>query len=237
MSEVGLTAGVLGGLGPDATVDFMSRVIALTPASTDQDHVRLLVDQNPRVPDRQDAILRNGESPGPVLAAMAAGLEAAGADFVVMPCNTAHAFEADIVGAISIPFISIVDASIESLPVGVTAVGLLETPACSQLNLYGAALSERGLRQVSLEGDEREELMRLVYAIKGGDRVGPVRSAMKNLAVALASRGAEAIISGCTEVPLVLADKDIDVSLISSTEALARETIAIARGEHPLPTT
>lgn len=237
MSDASLTAGVIGGLGPAATVDFMSRVIALTSAATDQDHVRLLVDQNPQVPDRQDAILRDGESPGPVLAAMAAGLEAAGADFLVMPCNTAHAFESDIVRAISIPFVSIVDASIDSLPVGISAVGMLETPACHQLNLYGAALGERGLRQVSLDRDEREELMQLVYAVKGGDRSEPVRTAMNGLAGALASRGAEAIISGCTEVPLVLADEDINVPLISSTDALARETIAIARGEHPLPIT
>lgn len=237
MNDVSLTAGVIGGMGPEATVDFMARVIALTPAVTDQDHTRLLVDQNPQVPNRQNLSLGDGANPGPVLAAMAAGLEAAGADFLVMPCNSAHAFRDDIVRAVSIPFVSIVEATIECLPAGATVVGVLETPACSQAGLYGAALGAKGMGQVELSGEDCEELMRLVYQIKGGDRSASVRSAMKSLAEALVSRGAEAIIIGCTEIPLVLVDKDVDVPLISSTEALARKTVAIARGEKPLSAT
>ena len=237
MREASLTAGVIGGLGPDATVDFMKRIIELTPAATDQDHLRLLIDQNPQVPDRQDAILDDGESPGPMLAAMAVGLEAAGVDFLVMPCNTAHAFADDIVEAISIPFVSIVNTSMESIPAEVSAVGILETPACHDAHMYGAALEAEVLRHVALDADNRQDLMRLIYAIKGGDRSESVRLETKSLAAALVSRGAEAIISGCTEIPLVLADEDIDVPLISSTDALARATVAIARGERPLPAT
>ena len=78
------TAGVIGGMGPDATVDFMATVIAATPASKDQDHVHLLVDQNPKVPNRQAAQAGAGEDPGPAMAAMAKGLESAGADFLVI---------------------------------------------------------------------------------------------------------------------------------------------------------
>lgn len=237
MRKASLTAGVIGGLGPDATVDFMNRIIELTPAATDQDHLRLLVDQNPQVPDRQDAVLEDGENPGPSLAAMAVGLETAGADFLVMPCNTAHAFADDIVKAISIPFVSIVDTSMESIPAGVSAVGILETPACHEAQMYGAALEAEGLRHIALDADNREDLMRLIYAIKGGDRGESVRLEMRGLAAALVSRGAEAIISGCTEIPLVLADEDIDVPLIASTDALARAAVAIARGERPLPAT
>ncbi|NNC77560.1 MAG: hypothetical protein HKN77_06305, partial [Woeseiaceae bacterium] len=83
-------AGVLGGLGPVATVDFMQRVIDLTPVECEQDHVHMLVDQNPSVPNRQDAIMHGGESPAAALAAMALRLQKSGADFLVMPCNTAH---------------------------------------------------------------------------------------------------------------------------------------------------
>jgi aspartate racemase len=107
-----LTAGVLGGMGPDATVDFMAKVIAATSAETDQDHARMLVDHNPKVPNRQAALLANGEDPGPAMAAMAKGLQDAGADFLVMPCNTAHAFARDIRDAVSIPLISIRQKSI-----------------------------------------------------------------------------------------------------------------------------
>ena len=84
--------GVIGGMGPAATVHFMGRVLALNPARSDQDHVRLIVDNNGAVPDRNAAIRGEGPSPGPVLAAMARGLQAAGARVLVMPCNTAHAF-------------------------------------------------------------------------------------------------------------------------------------------------
>ena len=105
-------AGVIGGMGPEATIDFMSRVMACTPAITDQDHIRMLVDHNPRIPSRQQAMRGEGQDPGPVLASIAAGLQAGGADFIVMPCNLAHAWASDIEAAITIPFISIVNESV-----------------------------------------------------------------------------------------------------------------------------
>src|SRR5210317_2431954 len=119
-----LTAGVLGGMGPDATVDFMAKVIAATSAETDQDHARMLVDHNPKVPNRQAALLGNGEDPGPVLAAMAKGLQEAGADFLVMPCNTAHVFEQSIISAVDIPLVSIITETIAALPENCSRVGL-----------------------------------------------------------------------------------------------------------------
>ncbi len=228
-------AGVIGGLGPGATVDFMARVIALTPATSDQDHVRLLVDQNPKVPNRQDAIVGNSESPGPVLAAMAAGLEAAGADFIVMPCNAAHAFAGDIQAAIGIPFVSIVATTVASIPRRIGAVGVLETPAAQKTGLYREALSAAGIRPVELDAGSTGELMQLAYAIKRGDRGPAVQRAMSGFARALVDGGAQAIIMGCTEIPLVLADGDVEAALISSTDALARKTIALARGDSPLP--
>ena len=113
-NESSLLVGVLGGMGPEATVDFMSKLISFTPGDDDQDHIRLLVDQNPTVPNRQDALLRGGISPGPVLADMARGLEAGGCAFLVMPCNTAHAFQDDIKAAVDIPFVSIIDATLDA---------------------------------------------------------------------------------------------------------------------------
>jgi len=118
--------GVIGGMGPDATVDFMSRVIAFTEATRDQDHVRMLVDNNPAVPCRQEALLRDGKDPGPVLAGMARGLETAGADFLVMPCNTAHAFADVVRDAVSIPLLSIVDTTVAACH-GHAAVGRQRT--------------------------------------------------------------------------------------------------------------
>ncbi|MDX1518264.1 MAG: amino acid racemase [Woeseiaceae bacterium] len=235
MDDNTCVAGVLGGLGPAATIDFMRRVLELSDAATEQQHVRLLVDQNPGVPNRQQAILDGGASPGPVLAAMAAGLERAGADFLVMPCNTAHAWTADIVAATSLPFISIVDASVDAILDDVTAIGVLETPACKKAGIYAAALSEAGRDYLQLTDAECRRLMDVAYAVKQGDCGGAQARAARSLAAALAGRGARAIIVACTELPLVLDDDDAEVPLVVSTDALARTTIAIARGEQPLP--
>jgi len=222
------TVGVLGGMGPDATVDFMAKVIAATPAEKDQDHLRMLVDNNPHVPNRQAALLRGGEDPGPVLAAMARGLEAAGADFLVMPCNTAHAFRDAIVEAVDIPLVSIIDVTVEACG-DAAAVGVLATDGCVASGVFQDALAGRGKKPLLPDDEQMRELMRLVTRIKAGDKGAEVGAAMLALASALAARGAEAIIAGCTEIPLVLKPGMLDVALVSSTDALAEATVATAQ--------
>ena len=222
------TAGVLGGMGPDATVDFMAKVIAATPASKDQDHLPMIVDHNPRVPNRQDALLRGGEDPGPVMASMAQRLEAAGADFLVIPCNSAIAFRQAVEAAVSIPLLSIVDVTADACDRYGT-VGLLATDGCLGSRIYQEALAQRGVDVRLPAADELDELMRLISAIKAGNQADDVVESMRSLAHALAERGAEAIIAGCTEIPLVLDDAMLDVPLVSSTDLLAEATIRMAQ--------
>ena len=224
----------MGGLGPEATVDFMARVLALTPAEKDQDHVHLIVDQNPHVPNRQQAILAGETDPAPALAAMARRLEAAGADFIVMPCNAAHAFQPAIEAAIDIPFVSIVDVTVEAVRGRGDRAGLMATPAGIAAGTYQAVFDDTDALVV-FDDTERETFMSLVYAIKAGDRGGAMSAGMRELAAALIARGADVLIAGCTEIPLVLTDADVDVPLVSSTDELARRTIELARGERPLP--
>ncbi len=232
------TAGVLGGMGPEATVDFMAKVIALTDASRDQDHLRMLVDHNPHVPNRQDAILAGGDDPGPVLAAMAAGLEAGGADFLVIPCNTAYVFEDEILAATHIPLISIIGVSVaaaqERAP-GAERIGVLATDGCLQSGIYQAGLDAAGLAAELPTSEELRALMALIKTIKGGKQTQATGREMAALAEALASRGAGAIIAGCTEIPLVLDEGAVSVPLVSSTDALAEITVKLATGEIPLP--
>src|SRR5208337_1505190 len=85
-----MTIGILGGMGPEATIDLFTKIVHSTPVSRDQDHLRLIIDNNPGIPDRQKAILENGPSPATMLIKTAKNLAVAGADFIVMPCNTAH---------------------------------------------------------------------------------------------------------------------------------------------------
>lgn len=230
-----LTAGVLGGMGPQATVDFMHEVIARTPASGDQDHLRLLVDSNPKVPDRQAAIRGDDRDVRAALKNMALGLEAQGADFLVMPCNTAHAFVADAVDAVGIPFVSIIDVTIEAAAGERACAGLLATDACLVSAVYQQAALAAELDLLLPEDDAQAECMRLIRAIKGGDTGTDVRASMTGLARRLIEKGVAVIIAGCTEIPLVLEDDVDGVRLISSTDVLAQKTVDYGLRRLPLP--
>ena len=216
-------------MGPESTVDFMAKVIAATPAGTDQDHARLLVDQNPGVPSRQAAILEGGEDPGAALAAMARGLEQAGADFLVMPCNTAHAFTQAIAAAVSIPLVSIIDVTVDACREH-DAVGLLATAGCLQAGLYQQALDAAGIAVVIPDEAGVAEVLHLVMEIKGGNRGPEITARMRSVAESLVGRGATALVAACTEIPLVLNETMIPVPLVSSTDVLAAETAKICAG-------
>lgn len=227
------TVGIIGGMGPAATVDLMARIVRLSPAKSDQDGIRMLVDNNPHVPDRNKAIAGTGPSPAPVLAAMARGLEAHGADFLVMACNTAHAFQASIMEAVGIPFISIIDetvSAVQALSAPPKQVALLAAAGCLDAGLYQKAFAAAGIRALVPEGQVREDFMQLLYEIKAGDTGNSARRKMKAIADHLLGLGGEAVIAGCTEVPLVLQQDDLDRVLIDSTEQLAQASVDIAYG-------
>ncbi|WP_292154765.1 amino acid racemase [Brevundimonas sp.] len=208
--------GVLGGMGPAATVAFLAQVQALTPAQGDADHIRVLMDMNPQVPDRNT---RPGEAEAE-LAAMALRLKAAGADILAMPCNTAHAQKAGIEAA-GLPFIDmIVETVAVASATGATRIGILATPGGEAL--YRQALTDAGLEPVLMQGEARTGFMDCVYAVKRGDVGTAQRAAMQALARGLIDQGAGSVIAGCTEVPLLLAQADVSVPLVDSAEILAR---------------
>lgn len=240
MNQRGLTVGVLGGMGPDATIDFMSDVLRLTDAEKDQDHIHLVVDQNPAVPNRQQAIRSGTEEVGLALASMARRLEAAGADFLVMPCNTAHAFEASIRAATNRPFISIIEVSIAAVGKLLAAdghVGIMATDGLMDTGIYQRALSAAGFPSLLPQTPQQGDLMGLIHRIKAGDKGTEMRASMAGIAESLVARGAELILAACTEIPLVLKAAEVSVPLVSTTEALARYTVALATGIEPLPGT
>ncbi len=217
-------------MGPEATVDFMATVIAFTPAETDQDHVHMIVDNDPTIPARQDAILRDGADPGPAMAAMAKRLQNAGADFLVIPCNTAHAFSSYVTAAVDIPLLSIIDVTVAACG-AFDKVGLLATEGCLRSMVYQNAFEKIDSELVLPSEDEVREFMNLTFRIKRGDKGDDATAGMLQLSNALTERGAQAIIAGCTEIPLVLHASMLKVPLISSTDELAKHTVAYARGE------
>ena len=212
------TLGVIGGMGPAATVAFLARVQALTPATGDADHIRVVMDMNPQVPDRNT---RPGEAEAE-LGAMARRLVQAGAEVLAMPCNTAHA-QAAGVRAAGAPFIDMIAATVTAAQAtGARAVGVLATAGGRAL--YAPALQAAGMRPVLLEDEDQARFMDLVYAVKAGD-VGPDRrAAMRTLGERLAA-GAGVVVAGCTEVPLLLDEGDLDAPLIDSAEVLARACV------------
>jgi aspartate racemase len=169
---------------------------------------------------------------------MASRLEAAGAEFLVIPCNTAYVFEDSINAVTQIPLVSIIDVTIAEVgkrAPGAKTVGLLATDGCLRARVYQDALEAHGLVPLVPDGDELARLMDLVHDIKGGDTGASSTAGMRELATALCERGADAMIAGCTEIPLVLDQSMLSVPLIASTDALAAYTVAFACGELPLP--
>jgi aspartate racemase len=225
------TVGILGGMGPAATIDFMSRVLAATPAASDQQHIRMLVDHNPSLPNRHQAIASGSQEVAEQLAAMARGLETSGADFLVMPCNTAHAFSAEIRGAVTIPLVSIIELTVDALAgTPAQAVGVMAARGCLEAGLYQQTLEKAGHSPVLWQGSELEQFMELVYRVKAGEINAATRQTMRSLARALHNRGAQTLIAGCTEIPLLISATESTLPILDSTHLLAQRTVALARG-------
>lgn len=225
-----LTLGVLGGMGPAATLEFLARLQAYTPAEKDQDHVRVLVDINPRVPDRNTP----GSGAGPVLAEMAGALRGAGAEVLAMPCNTAHAHADLIQRASGLPLIDMIDLGAEAAQQsGALRAGVLGTKGA--LKLYREYLAARGMGLVSLPADRQAAFMEVLYRIKAGEDGDEAAEAMKGFAAELVKDGAEVLVAGCTEVPLVLDPEDVKVDLVDPGDLLARRCVAVCLGFEPVP--
>lgn len=226
-----LTLGVLGGMGPAATVDFLKKIQAYTPATEDQDHIRVLVDINPKVPDRNTP----GSLAGPVLAEMAGALGGAGAEVLAIACNTAHAYAGLIQRASGLPLIDMIETGAQAAArSGARRAGVLGTRGA--LKLYREYLAAQAMGLVSLPSESQERFMGLIYRIKAGDIGAEVKAGMAALAAELVAGGAEAIIAGCTEVPLVLGQGDLKgIEFIDPGDLLARRCVAVCLGMEPVP--
>ena len=202
--------GIIGGMGPDATVDLFARIVAATPARTDQDHLHILIDNDPSVPDRTAAILSGGESPLPHLVRSGQRLVDAGAELLALPCNTAHHWYEELSESVPVPVLHMLR---ESAAAGrarwprATTYGLLATSGTVASRLYHKAFGEKGLEVIAPDDDEQRDLvMGAIYGpegVKGGMRTGPPRERTELAIQSLVERGAEVIILGCTELPLL----------------------------------
>jgi aspartate racemase len=213
-----------------ATVDFLRKLTRATPASCDQEHIPLVVHFSSQTPDRSDALSGAGPSPLPSLIESARMIERSGAQGLVMPCNTAHAWYEEVASAIQIPLLHIVDAAVLQLPSALRdePVGLLATRGTLLSGIY--AMRHPEIRWV-LPNERQIDLfvMPAIRCIKSGEmhRAGQLLDAAIG---ALVEQGARAIVLGCTELPLACPDSTMPVPLVDATDALAHMAVRWATG-------
>lgn len=212
--------GVLGGMGPEATILLMQKVLGAVEARDDADHIPLIVHQNPQVPSRIAALIEGrGEDPAPVLRQMAAGLKTAGAQAFAMPCNTAHAYAGAVRGA-GLPFLDMVEATAARLS---GKVGMLASPAVRRVGVFDAAFAARGIEPIWAEEDA---LLALIRAVKAG---GGEASEMTRIGAALQEAGAAHLLVACTELSL-FAPQLNDMPWTDSLDVLTQEIVRFAKG-------
>ncbi len=224
--------GVLGGMGPLATIDFMHKMLLATPAASDQEHVPVVVSSIPQVPDRTEAFCGVGDSPVAAMVSSAQRLVGAGAGLVVIACNTAHLWFDDVQAAIGLPMLHLVDAALEDAQAkaGPSArIGLLATYATLASGLYikrSPLMPDADAIQWVLPTAHEviEWVMPGIAAVKAGN-LSHGAELLLLAALALQQRGANCLILGCTEIPLVLGSSNAPMPVIDATAALARRAV------------
>lgn len=224
--------GILGGMGPEATIDLFYKIIKLTPAEKDQDHLRIIIDNNPKIPDRIAAISGKGEDPLPALQETARNLEKAGADFIIIPCNTAHYFLPSIQESVKIPILNMIEETAKETQKRIPQlqkVGLLASIGIYETEIYHQQFKKFNIVVISPEEKDKEEVMNAIYAVKAGDLSNEVKGNIIKIAQKLIDKEAEAIITGCTEIPLILKEGDVSVPIMDPTRILAKAAVQKAR--------
>jgi aspartate racemase len=221
----GKTIGILGGMGPLATADLYRKIIEATPASRDQEHLHVIIDADPSIPERTTALLHGGPDPTPLLIAGARRLAAAGVDFIIVPCNTAHAFLPRVAEAVPVPFVSMIEETAREVAGCIgpdQAAGVLASAGTVATGLYQQAL-ERFRRGALVPSEATQQgVTAAIAAVKAATALA------MPAAEELIGQGARVLLAACTELPLILSQSvvpDPEVRLIDPTGVLARAAV------------
>jgi aspartate racemase len=228
------TIGILGGMGPEATADLYYRIVKTTPVERDQDHPRTIIYSNSKVPDRTPAITGGGESPLPEMLMAARSLEGAGAEFLIIPCNTAHYFIEELRSALGIPVLHMIEMTAKHVSweyPDAKTVGLIATDGTLSSGIYETFFREAGMKVLVPTADLQSSAMDAIYKhIKKGD-LEAGRKISLDVARELVGRGADLVLCGCTEISLVLKQGDIAVPVVDPLQVLAEIAVRVGRGE------
>lgn len=224
--------GILGGMGPEATVLLMRRIIDAVPAEDDSGHIPLIVDNNTQVPSRIRVLIEGtGEDPGPVLAGMARTLERAGAEALAMPCNTAHHYANAIRHAAAIPFLDMIELSaddaLRAAGPGAT-VGVLGSPALRKIGIFDQALAAR--RLTAAYPADQDGLLAAIRSIKKEGGTAKSRAALETASASLMDAGARVQLVACTEFSIIADAVTDGVTTIDTLDVLVREIVRFATG-------
>ncbi len=231
--------GVVGGVGPAATVDFMNKIVRNTPAGRDQEHVKVVVEQNPQIPDRTENLLGNGIDPTIALYSTCKKLEADAADVIAIPCNTAHAFVERIQPYLSIPIVNMLFETvghIKNCCPGRKTVGLLATSGTIGSRVYHDVIMSAGFELIVPDAENQKRVMDAIYGpqgVKAGFTTGQCVDDLMQAMTSLVARGAEIIVLGCTELPLLVERSDAfpvagkTVVVLDPTDILAKKCFSL----------
>lgn len=223
------TVGIIGGMGPEATILLMQKVLAAVAASDDAGHIPLIVHQNTAVPSRIKRLIEcRGDDPGPVLAQMARSLAAAGADALAMPCNTAHAYVPQIAEATTLPFLDMRQVTIDQLTIALAPgarIGMLASPAVRMAGVFDELFAKAGLTPVFVHNEV--QLLGLIRQIKAGD-TGPLVQAELHQLAAMLDKTSDHLLVACTELSL-LTKTLTDFAWTDSLDCLASSIVAFAQ--------
>ena len=223
------TLGIIGGMGPAATCDLMQKIISLTAADCDQKHIHIISDVNTNIPDRTAAILHGGEDPVPEMTKSALRLKNAGADYLIIPCNTAHYFYDAVAQAAQIPVLHMPRLTAQVLrEAGVKRAGVLATDGTVQSGVYGKVLQEVGVEPVYPQPEHQKLIMSLIYdGVKGG-KIALSDIPVQDILTEMRSRGAEKFLLACTELPIAFERLGLTRDCLDPTRVLAHAAVEYA---------
>jgi len=225
------TVGIIGGMGPYATLTFFKCVLDNTPAKKDWDHLHIIIDNNPKIPSRTRAFLFNEEDPVPMMVESVNRLKNSGADFIAIPCNSAHFFLPRICQQTDVNFINMVDETSQVvISSEAKVVGLIAGEVTVKGNLYEKRLTPHGITVLQVSDEEQKHVRNIIEDVKHNQVVESTISKMSELVHSLEIRGADTIILGCTELPLAFTGITTHCNVIDSVDVLAKAVVRTALG-------
>jgi len=224
------TLGILGGMGPEATHFFYKKIVQKTPATYDQQHIPTFIYSNTQIPDRGPCILNNDmDTVVPELQRSAKIIEAAGADVIMMPCNTVHYFIDYIRAAVNIPVWNMIEETTLwiSQKTSLKSIGLLGTTGTAKSMMYHKALETYGINLLAPNNKHQDLVMQAIHAVKAGDSSDAISNSLTPVIETLSNEGAKAFILGCTEIPLLF-ESSHSYILIDPMDVMADKAVQFA---------